>query len=841
MADISQEDFDKIQSKLNQQEVEKTTDGIIKNDPESSGRYDAFLSGMTNNEEYKTRWLAEKRFPGLVNLGLDPMQFYFVDGDGDISYKDPNDGFKAKKEFKEGFFGTDVDYLDNIGPTGQFLAEVIGGVGGLGVGFTAGGVPGAIVGGGTGTAGGGSVAYASRAGISAALGGPPLEVGKAAKDLSVSSAFGSVPIGVPGRAIPKAFRGIYEKFPGVEGREALQDVVLNGGKNVDDRLAYFEQKYPGVVITRAEAEIFDTQGTSIQAWLRQQPRNEKLMNMYNQRNIRINQIAEDFFDEILTGKYVDDSLKNKLTGKAADDADVDVATALAAYIKKEKELLQKRTAPMYKDAYDLDVAIDVSDVLAGVRKVIADPNASGKKIQIYKKVEKALIDGRTKNKDARNTTELLHAGLRDDFNRIFSELSGGQADGPLKQEITTIRNTVSNRLKEANPTYKEVTQIYDEALGTAQILDRSIAGQFAKVVDLGGTKAATLSKRLFSGNIKPDEVLELKRILQETDEGATAWQNLKGTWLATQWDEVIAGTTNPLSEPNAYLRALGIKSPSNAFPSQQVRYSPSGMSLPASADEMTRLSQEVAEAQVRGKKAKMWQSILEPEELAAFMDLTDILQVVGKVQTRGGSDTFTKFAIDDIITAGSKVVLGSQTPGQAVIGKGGAIIDTITSIPATVFKGSDVASLTAQNQKDAYIDMLIAHVVDPKKRVTVQQGLEEFKPGVYLLSQTFAKGGIEGVTNLSDTIRAQNERLEQEVEAPASGPLQEQPDVPPINKAQLMNEINTLAPNMNTMNTIPTTTKPTLSLPQMTSPTILPDERDREIAMRQQSGIAGLV
>lgn len=81
--------------------------------------------------------------------------------------------------------------------------------------------------------------------------------------------------------------------------------------------------------------------------------------------------------------------------------------------------MQERTAPMYKDAYDLDVAIDVSDVLAGVRKVIADPNASGKKIQIYKKVEKALVDGRTKNKDARNTTELLHAGLRDDFNRIF--------------------------------------------------------------------------------------------------------------------------------------------------------------------------------------------------------------------------------------------------------------------------------------------------------------------------------------------------------------------------------------------------------------------------------------
>ena len=62
MAEISQEDFEKLQSHINQQEAEKTTDGIIKNDPEASGRYDAFLSGMTNNEEYKTRWLAEKDF-----------------------------------------------------------------------------------------------------------------------------------------------------------------------------------------------------------------------------------------------------------------------------------------------------------------------------------------------------------------------------------------------------------------------------------------------------------------------------------------------------------------------------------------------------------------------------------------------------------------------------------------------------------------------------------------------------------------------------------------------------------------------------------------------------------
>ena len=122
--------------------------------------------------------------------------------------------------------------------------------------------------------------------------------------------------------------------------------------------------------------------------------------------------------------------------------------------------------------------------------------------------------------------------------------------------------------------------------------------------------------------------------------------------------------------------------------------------------------------------------------------------------------------------------------------------------------------------------------------MTVQNGLEQFKPGVYLLSQTFARGGIEAVTSLADTIREQNERIEQEVEAPTSGPLEQNPNQP--NREDILNQINTLSPNTFTP-IIGSTDGPELSLPQMTSPSILPNEKDREIAMRQQSGIAGLV
>jgi len=492
---------------------------------------------------------------------------------------------------------------------------------------------------------------------------------------------------------------------------------------------------------------------------------------------------------------------------------------------------------MYQQAYDLDVKIDINDVMSDLDKVIANPNTSKRKRAVYKEVKETLTDKITDT--PRGTTELLHDSMKDGFNRIFANLSGSTADGPLKQEITTIRNTISSRLKEANPTYRNVTEIYDTAKGTSQLLEKSIAGQFANVVEQGGTKAATLSKKLFTGNIKPAEITELKTILQQTDEGAAAWQNLKGTWLSTQWDDVIASQSNPLSEPNAYLRAIGIKQPTKAFPMQKMRYDPMGNPLPASADEMARLADDVAEAQVRGKKAKMWQAILEPEELSAFMDLTDMLQAVGRIQTRAGSNTFSNFAIDDIVTAGSKVIVGSPRPKLSTASKVGSIAESIVNIPSKAFQGFRIPGMQKAEtlQKEAFIDFLISNIIDPKKNVVLRESITDIKPNIYLLTQTFAKGGLEAVENLGTTIRERDEALRLEEQNPSFGELeQESVEVDP----NLQSSLNTFQ--------MPSVSQPLfdepetdLGLEQLSSPTILPDEKDREIAMRQMGGIGSLV
>ena len=134
--------------------------GIQEDTEEASGGWTAFVSGLTNDEANKVFWIASKRFPEMVEEGKNPADLYAFDEDGDLFYRDPETG-EYKKEFGQDWFGFEVDYIDNIGPVGQFLSEVIGSTVGMGAGYLAGGFPGAMIGGAKGSAVWGGSAYAS--------------------------------------------------------------------------------------------------------------------------------------------------------------------------------------------------------------------------------------------------------------------------------------------------------------------------------------------------------------------------------------------------------------------------------------------------------------------------------------------------------------------------------------------------------------------------------------------------------------------------------------------------------------------------------------------------------
>ena len=359
-------------------------------------------------------------------------------------------------------------------------------------------------------------------------------------------------------------------------------------------------------------------------------------------------------------------------------------------------------------------------------------------------------------------------------------------------------------------------------------------GQFASIADKGGQKAATLTKRLFSGNIKPKEINELKSILQQTEDGATAWQNLKGTWLRTQWDDVIASQKNPLNQPNAFLRALGIPNPSKAMPLPVGRIGSYNVS-----DE---LAEEITKYNLQGTKAKMWEAIFEPEELDNFIDMTNMMQMVNRIQTSGGSDTFSNLAIDQLMTKEATQILGNQNMLEGGVVKVGGLIQSLINIPSrfggyAVGNGLDVGlGNLIGRQKDAYMDVLISHIVDPKKVTETQAILEATKPITYAISQTFAKGGVDGVANLIETTSRTDKLREERAEIRAQEEAEAQPVTPPTE--DLQGAIQSFE--------VPQIDQPLFDEPisnTMPSPTLLPNPKDQEIAMNQQmrkTGIAGL-
>jgi len=815
---------------------ETTNPSQIKADAEDkSGYYDGFLSGLTNSETARLRWLANKRFPNEEAEGTDPVDNYFVNEDGDISYRDPETG-EYKEEFKEGYFGIGADDVaGSVFPTLQFAFEVIGGTGGLLFGGTTGGLPGAVVGGGTGTAIGGGMMYGVRHGLSQMLDGPELDTEKLTEDLLFSSGTGALPFGAPAKSLPRFAEGISTRFVGADGRKSLRTVISEGGKTVDEKIAFAQEKY-GITLTRPEAQRILTEGAQIQKYLQVQPSSQKLWDFYNDRNLQIQEAADEFFNEIATGKYVKGGIKNKLTGKSGIDADLDVAQAAKNVLKKLAAKRQARASKVYDEAYDLDVNIDVSDILNDIKKIIADPNTSKTKLQVYKEMERGLVDQTTKQ--SRNTTKLLHDGLQDDIGNVIASLKGQDKNRKLLREVSDIRSKINLRLREANPTFAKANDIYDPTKGHLQILERSIINNFAEVAEKGGEKAARITANLFSGKAKPKAIKDLKRLLQAeyvdadgvTKSGAQAWQNLKGAWLQTQFDDAVVGTVNPLGGPNKYLQRIGIRGDvQRAFPRPVT--TPTGMTVPQGADELAEIASISAERTARGTKARVWEAVLEPEELTNFIDLADTMQSISYIATQSQSPTQSLQAINKMMEKeGTKGVAKLKTYALGMF----------NLVPRLLNQGtSDVTQNILATQKEVYQDLLIESLVNPKKAADLRTYLDNIKPATYAATQTFARSGVKGLENLFDSPDARNQAILEEQED-----FEDKKYIEEFKKQEELKNLQGSIDNFQmpqVQGNMFEAPKPTLAPQQMMSPTVLPNEDDREIAMRRQTGIAGLV
>ena len=109
---------------------------------------------------------------------------------------------------------------------------------------------------------------------------------------------------------------------------------------------------------------------------------------------------------------------------------------------------------------------------------------------------------------------------------------------------------------------------------------------------------------------------------------------------------------------------------------------------------------------------------------------------------------------------------------------------------------------------------------------------------MYYYTQALGRGGVELIDEVFNQNEAElNRQLQEERSTPSFGEFeQEEVEVDP----NLQSSINTFQmPNVSQ----PLFDEPEtdLGLEQLSSPTILPNEKDREIAMRRMGGIGSLV
>ena len=776
-----------------------------KAESKKSGASRALLAGMSNDQAYQMHWLAEKRFPELAD-DMNLSDLYFLDEDDEIAYLDPYTG-EIQKEFKDSIFGDAMDLYGLAGPALQFVPELIGGAVGMTAGavttLPGGGLPGAVIGGAAGTGTGGSVGAAARAGISAAFDGPPLNVGQLSNDLMLSSAFGAIPIGAGflSRARP-LLNKVSTEFPGDDGANMLRILLTEGGSSVDDMVAMARDRF-GFPLTRGEAQGLRSNAGQIQRYLQMQPSSQKLFDFYNDRALQMEDHLNAFFDEIAEGKLMTGKIGETLQemgprgGTAFGE---DLAQASQNVLKKLLEERKRRATKIYDEAFKLSeeegLVVDISAIGDKIKAMVDDPTTGKRMRKLMSQALETITDPTTGA--YKSDLRALHNAVTQDLSPLYEgAMRKGQKS--LAGPLAGFKGEITDAMKVANPIYNRATKVYSQDTGHLQILERSLINSLAKAAEKGGAGSLPLIQRMFTGNAKPAELRQLRELIQGED--PTVWQNLKANWLRTQLNDVIMSTTDPFGVPNKFLSRIGVSNPKRAF-------------------QVGRKGE-----QQKARKIAAFEEILGPEEFIAFKEALEMAQAISYIATQGGSPTQPLMAT---MRAIEKEASGLSRPVFTAL-------RSLIEIPQRlVVRGFDDMSQSAINfQREAYEDSLIRAITDPEYALEMRAGLDKVKPYIYLATQATARG-----IDVPERMEPEKKPTEFDEKGMPTQMGEENLDL-----RQRMRELEeqTQAPSAMALpefDPLPMTPMPQAS-PMNFSPALLPNEDDRQIAMRQQ-GIAGL-
>ena len=756
------------------------------------------VASLFMDDNAMLEYLASQRFPD------DPGgAFRYQIIDGEIMYED--DQGNMQKEFERpGDVTAYGEYVQpNIAPAATFAADMAGGIIGAGKGFAKGvelakNSPAkhplalaAIVLGSTAVGGFGGTALAGGAArgargltASAFYNLPPEEIAASLRDLGVSASFSAIPFG----AGPTG--NVINKFLGKEDSLRYLYNLRQGVQGTIDEAAKM-----GIKLTPAEAASISTgsahRAANIQLFLSKQPQLRKLSDFYESRAQRAVTAVNQFADSMASG-----------AGTGIKSAQERIAQASRDTIKELNRRRKDRASKLYEGLRGETAEVDLSPVLSRIDEMLLDPRIPSSTRQAVQDFRSSLVTTRVEKRPKldRNgkqvvdkktgepkfeevTVEEPLTDLMSIHDRRTTDMEAvvkanlGNANAG---KIIGLREDVTALLDDADATYALARRVYDPTKPAIEAVENSAIGRLSGLFQAGNDKAVARSiKEIFNPDVSPRSLRNARRVLKVAD--PDGWQQIKKFYLNDQLDRFTREQALEGGVPN--------------------------------------FQRHFAQPRIRN----MMQEILDPQEFENFYRLNDIMGAAFNTVRRGASDTQQFMRAEDLF-AEEASGLGANALGLGL---------SILRLPgrfATGQIGDDLAAGIANKQREAYYNKMVDVMLSDDGVETIDDAYNVFSKLGYGLKQGTARGIVEGVDTLGDPLiqdyaptEERSEEIMQDMER-----LQ-----------QIENEQSMVDPVL--FDDIPEAQTPPMVAPTPLSPDLLPSEEDREIAMRRQQGIAGLM
>lgn len=741
------------------------------------------VASLFMDDNAMLEYLASQRFPD------DPGgAFRYQIIDGEIMYED--DQGNMQKEFERpGDVTAFGEYITpNIAPAATFAADMAGGIIGAGKGFAKG------------------VELAQKSpmkhplamaaivlGSTAAggFGGTALTGGAArgARALTASAFYN-----LPPEEISAAIRdlGVSASFSAIPFGAGPTGNVINKFLGKEDSLRYLYNLRQGVQGTIDEAakmgiKLTPAEAASISTGSAHRAANIQLFLSKNGPNLqKINEFYESRSRRAVTAinEFAESMASGSATGiKSAQER---LAQTASKTIKELNRRRKDRAKRLYDSLRQEEIPVDLTPVLQRIDKELSNVKIDPTTREALEQFRDGLMyEVKVKNPKT-GKMETVQRPV-DDLMSIHDRRKASIEKVIKDNEGTDnyglvigLREDITALLDDADSVYALARRVYDPTKASLEAVESSAIGRMAGLFEAGNDKTVAKSiNAIFDPDVSTRSLRNARRVLKTAD--PEGFQQIKKFYINDQLDRFTREQALEGGVPN--------------------------------------FQRHFAQERIRN----MMKEILDPEEFENFYRLNDIMGAAFNVVRRGASDTQQFMRAEDTFTREASGL------GQNALSLGLAIL----RIPGRFLSGQlgdDLAAGIAHKQREAYYDKMVDVMLSDDGVETIDDVYNVFSELGYGVKQSASRAIGEGVDALDDPLIQNYEPTEQAAEEI----LQDMERL-----EQIENQQSAVNPIL--FDDLPETTLPPVVAPAPPSATLLPSEEDREIAMRQRQGIAGLV